>query len=465
MAIQHRARLQRLLQRGRHLRVERLQQLLVLVVRPGTQADQVLLQPRHRVAEREMLPVVGRPVARRIVRGRVRARAVGDPFDQRRPEVAPRALGGPARGREHGEEVVAVHAQRRDAGADAARGKGRAFAAGDGLEGRDRPLVVDHVQDHRGAIDVGEGQGIVEVGLGGRAVADPARGDLGVALDRRGHRPADRLHELRRQVARDREEARALVRVHHRQLAAADRVTLVAQQLAHQLDDVDVIARQQQALLAIRREAHVARLQGLRVRDRDRLLAQALHVEGNLLLPLRDQHAGVEGARAQHRAQAAPQCLDLDLRRPGADRAARVVEHADQLPGHRAGVGRLDVDRRARHLARCRDPQVGEIGGLPGSAGGLGHVQAKLLRLAGHLAPPWPLGTRPSLILYEVRAGSTCSRLRSSLHGPRSALPPRARMTAAEPAPTRCARSEAARRVRRADVQGANSTLRRHTRT
>ena len=379
-------------ERGRHLLVERLLRARVLVVRPCAQADQVLLQARDRIAEREVRPVVGRPVARGVVGGGVRAGAVGHPFDQRRPQVAPRAFGGPARGREHGQEVVAVHAQRGDARAHAARGEGGAFAAGDGLEGGDRPLVVDHVQDHRRAVDVGEGQGIVEVGLGGGAVADPARGDLGVTLDRRGHGPAHRLHELRRQVARDREEAGPLVRVHHRQLAAAQRVAPVAEQLAHQLDDVDVVAAQQQALLAVGGEVHVARLQRLRVRDRDRFLAQRLHVERDLLLPLRDQHARVEGAGAQHRDQAALQVRHVDLGRPRPDRVPLGIEHADQLPGHRAGVRRLDVDGRARHFAGRRQAQEGEVGRLPRPAGGLGYVQLERHGGARHCASPQAAG-------------------------------------------------------------------------
>ena len=106
----------------------------------------------------------------------------------------------------HGEEVVAVDAQRRDAAADAARGERRPLAAGDPLERRDRPLVVDDVEDHRRPIDGGERQRVVEVGLGRRAVADPRRRDARVALDRRRHRPADGLDELRGEVAGDREE-------------------------------------------------------------------------------------------------------------------------------------------------------------------------------------------------------------------------------------------------------------------
>ena len=102
-------------------------------------------------------------------------------------------------------------------------------------------------------------------------------------------------------------------------------------QLAHHLDHRHVVAREQQALLAIGREAHVARLERQRVRAGDRLLAEALHVERDLLLPLRDQHARVEDARLHHRAQAARAAAAASTCGcPGADRAAVVVEHAHQ---------------------------------------------------------------------------------------------------------------------------------------
>ena len=185
---------------------------------------------------------------------------------------------------------------------------------------------------------------------------------LRVALDRRGHAPADGLDELRRQVARDGEEAGALVRIQHRQLAALQRVALVGHRLAHHLDHVDVVARQQQPLLAVGREAHVAGRERQRVRGGDGLLAQALHVERDLLLPLRDQHARVVGACLHHRAQAVAQALDADLRRPGPDRAALVVEHAHQRVGQVGGVGGRHVDRRPPRRAGRRQVQVREVG-------------------------------------------------------------------------------------------------------
>ena len=304
--------------------------------------------------------------------------AVGDPLDERRPEVVAGALGRPARHRVGGQEVVAVHAQRGDARTHAARGEGGALAAGDGLEGGDGPLVVDHVQDHRRAIHVSEGEGVVEIGLGSGAVADPARGDPGVALDRRGHGPAHRLDELGGQVARQAEEAGLLQRVQHRQLAALERVALVGQQLVDQLHQRDVTCHEQ-ALLAVGGKAHVALAQGEGVRHADRFLAEALHVERDLLLALRDHHARVEQARPDHRAQAGAQPLRLEIGRPGTERAAFVVEHAHQAGSELGGLGRARLDGRTRRRAGRSQAQVGEIGGVARPAGRLRDVQAQRL--------------------------------------------------------------------------------------
>src|SRR5947208_1775602 len=121
VAVEERTVLGRFLERSGDLHVELLRRLLVLFVRPRADRDQMLLQARDGVAEREMLVVVAGPVARRIVRGRVRSGAIRDPLDQRRPEIAARPLGGPCRRRIPREEVVAVDAQRRDAAAAPAR--------------------------------------------------------------------------------------------------------------------------------------------------------------------------------------------------------------------------------------------------------------------------------------------------------------------------------------------------------
>ncbi|MCY1299390.1 hypothetical protein D9M69_355050 [compost metagenome] len=109
----------------------------------------------------------------------------------------------------------------------------------------------------------------------------------------------------------------------------------------------------------------------------DGLLAEALHVEGQLLLALRGDHPRVEDARLEHRAQAAQQLLVAQLRVPRADGLAVLVEHADQAVGQVAGVRRLDVHRRLAHRAGLGQVQVGEIGLAARPPGGFGDVQAQ----------------------------------------------------------------------------------------
>ena len=213
--------------------------LLVALLGPRAATDQVALQPQHRIAQRPGVGLRLRPVGRGIVRGGMGADAIGHVLDQGRPEIAARPLDRPFRHGMDGEIVVAVDPQRRDAEAQAARREGARAAAGDALEGRDRPLVVDDVEHDRRLVGRGEDEGGVEVRFGGRAVADPARRDPGVALHRRRHRPADRLDVLRGEVARDREEAVLARRIHHRQLAALQRIELVRVDLVHHVEHRD----------------------------------------------------------------------------------------------------------------------------------------------------------------------------------------------------------------------------------
>src|SRR5437763_12678251 len=70
--------------RGQHFGFQFGLQGLVLGVGPPALVGQVTPQAADRIAQREVGPFVRRTVARGIVRGRVRAGAVGDPFDQRR---------------------------------------------------------------------------------------------------------------------------------------------------------------------------------------------------------------------------------------------------------------------------------------------------------------------------------------------------------------------------------------------
>ena len=61
----------------------------------------------------------------------MRSAAIGEVFDERGAEIGAGAFGGPLRRGIHGEEVIAIHAQRRDAAAHAARSERRRFAAGE----------------------------------------------------------------------------------------------------------------------------------------------------------------------------------------------------------------------------------------------------------------------------------------------------------------------------------------------
>ncbi len=57
--------------------------------------------------------------------------------------------------------------------------------------------LLTTLQDDRRADTRGERQRVVEIAFRRRAIAHPARGDTSIATQRRAHRPADRLNELR----------------------------------------------------------------------------------------------------------------------------------------------------------------------------------------------------------------------------------------------------------------------------
>jgi hypothetical protein len=140
-----------------------------------------------------------------------------------------------------------------------------------------------------------------------------------------------------------------------------------------------------------------------RVGAGDRLLAQALHVERDLALALRDQHARVEDARLHHRAQALAQLHGRELRRPGPDGAAVVVEHADQAVAQVLGVEVGGVHRRPADGAGLRDVEVGEVGGTAGTARGLRHVQPQ--GLAFHAITPRAGGAPTRFAKRSATAG------------------------------------------------------------
>ena len=110
-----------------------------------------------------------------------------------------------------------------------------------------------------------------------------------------------------------------------------------------------------------------------------------LHVEGRLALPLRHQHARVEGAQGHHVAQAFEQFLVAQEAGPRADRLAVAVEHADDRIGEVADRFGVGIDLRARHRAGPRDPDAREIGSAARPDRRFRHVKAQW-SVAGHAA-------------------------------------------------------------------------------
>ena len=138
--------------------------------------DQVLLQALDGIAQRPMFGIVFGAIARRIIAGGMGCAAVGHQFNQRRTCAGARALRRPLRHRIDRQKVVAVDSNAGDAVSRPARRKGTLFAAGIALKGRDGPLIVDDVQNHRRLIHGSEQQGVMKIRLGAAALADPGRG-------------------------------------------------------------------------------------------------------------------------------------------------------------------------------------------------------------------------------------------------------------------------------------------------
>jgi len=204
-------------------------------------------------------------------------------------------------------------------------------------------LVVDDVQDHRGAIDAGERQGVVEVALRGGTLSDPPRGDPVVVPDGRGHGPTDGLWEVRGQIADNREKSHRLAGIHNRHLAALQPVPRVGEYLVHHVDQRPATG-DEQSLLPIGRESHVAVVERHGLRNADCLLPSARHVERRLALALSTEHPVVIRPRQHHRPQTAMQCLGVQLWIPRADCVTVVVKHADQRVGVLAYSSRLHAD-------------------------------------------------------------------------------------------------------------------------
>jgi len=294
----------------------------------------------------------------------VRRRPIRHVLDQGGPAALARALRGPLCHRVHRQEIVAVDANPRHAVTGAALREGLVLTPGETLEGGDRPLVVDQVENHRRLVHGSEGHRVVEVRFGARALPDPGGGNPVFALDGCGHRPADCLGKLRGEIAGDREDVAAAPVVHDGHLPALAHVVSVRQTLTHELDQV-AAAHYVQALLPIRGEQHVPRLQGHALRHRHRLFAGGLDIEGDAPLPLDLLHAVVEQPGEQHVAQGHLQLGRLQVRIPGSDRPVLIIQDAHHLQSKVLDVAHRGGDVRAVHRA-CRGYlHVAEIRFLP----------------------------------------------------------------------------------------------------
>ena len=351
-------------------------------------------------------------------------------FDEGRTVAGAGALRRPSRGGVHRKEIVPIDAQAGETQTRTACRERTLFAAGKALEGGDRPLVVDDVEHHRRAIDLGEQHRVMEIGFRRAALADPRRGDVLFALDRRRHRPADRLRVLRRKIAGDREQTTRRIVVHHGQLPALAHVAGVGEQLAHEIEHRGT-ATDEEPLVAVGREQHIAGTQRMRRGDRDRLLTPRAHIEADATLTLRTLHAIIEDPRQQHLAQTGAQRVRRQLRVPRPDRGAVVVEDADEIFSERHGLADRDADRRTRHRAGRRDPYITKIRVLARPGGDCGHMQAGRLHGDSLTAPPkrhrrchlrdtgGGIGRRPDLLrLVAVRtAQDDAAVLRAALGG------------------------------------------------
>ena len=78
---------------------------------PLTDGDEVVLQPRHWIAERPFFTLLRGAVARRVIRGGVPFSAVSEVFNQRRALVRPGPVRRPLLRSVAGERIIAVDPQ------------------------------------------------------------------------------------------------------------------------------------------------------------------------------------------------------------------------------------------------------------------------------------------------------------------------------------------------------------------
>ena len=162
---------------------------------------QVLLQAGDRVAQWPGARLVGRTVLGGVVAGRVALGAIGHQFDQGGAKVGSSPFRRPLGAGKDRKKVVAVYSKGRNAITDPPSRECSRLAVGDTLEGGDRPLVIDNIEDDGSSVDLRQGQSIMEVTLGRGSFADPRGRDRLCSLIGLSHGPADRLAELGAEVA------------------------------------------------------------------------------------------------------------------------------------------------------------------------------------------------------------------------------------------------------------------------
>src|SRR5882757_3113147 len=162
-AFAHRAEGHRLLPAGHDQRVQFSGECPVAFFGPFAESNQVSLEPLDGVTEGPMLLVVFRAVARRIIAGRMRRGTIGHQLDQCRSRAGARSFGRPLRHRIDGEKIVAVDADAGNAVTRAAGREGALLPAGVALEGRYRPLIVDHIEKDRRLVYGSKQQGVMKI--------------------------------------------------------------------------------------------------------------------------------------------------------------------------------------------------------------------------------------------------------------------------------------------------------------
>jgi hypothetical protein len=144
--------------------------------------------------------------------------------------------------------------------------------------------------------------------------------------------------------------------------------------LAHHLDE-RIIARHEQALLAIGGEAHVLPVERVGGGDRDRLLAGRLHVEAGLPLPLGAVHSVVEDADHRHVTKHPAKAVGVQARVPRAYSMPFFVEDPDQSIGKVAKLACRRRHIRTRDTAGRRNDDMAEIDFVPGTGFRLRHMK------------------------------------------------------------------------------------------